>query len=539
MTPVLLLAALQVGVASPPPAPTGDGVIEVVVTSSATHEPVRKANVSIFGPIPAANRSTDVLGKAVFDHLPDGQFTVQAEHPNYPAPRQIGAWRQKVSLEQVERKRQVAIAMNPAASVSGRVVDEDGEPLSPCNIQAIRRDAANRRRYTPFGNAQTKPTGEYRMFNLVAGRYYLVASCQKQTPAPHPLSDQAPQVTTRYLPVVYPGAPDFASATTLDLAPGSERSGVDFRMSEGKVGSALVKVLSTDTQPGVQLQVVMSPVDPTQRVLFGPYGSGYNPKRGGYLFDSLPPGAYDVEAYAFVQRDRAYGGRASLEVEAGKVAEVSLPVGPGADLAGSLEMEDGSSPNSTGAEVFLQPADDNPLPANTQPVKIGDGGSFVVHGLLPRKYIVRVFNVPSAGFVKSVSLPDREISGGVLDFTSGVSGPLRIVAGTRSGAIEGNLIGDPAQHAPPGVFLVHDSPVDDEMRGASVQDSHFRFPNVPPGKYRLLAIGGDPMGMNPEMVQALSTLSQAVEVEEGATVTVDVKIHSAGEVQKALAAGSE
>ena len=61
--------------------PTGDGVIEVVVTNSASHEPVRKANVGVFGPFAGANSVTDASGKAVFEHLPDGQFTVRADHP--------------------------------------------------------------------------------------------------------------------------------------------------------------------------------------------------------------------------------------------------------------------------------------------------------------------------------------------------------------------------------------------------------------------------------------------------------------------------
>jgi hypothetical protein len=514
--------------------PTGDGVIEVVVTNSISHEPVRKAYVGVFGPFAGANSVTDAAGKAVFERLPDGQFTVQAGHPNYPPPRRFGMFRQQVELKPGERKQRISIGMVPAASLTGRIVDQDGDPVPQCNVQAMRRDPMQKGRIDAFGNAQTKPNGEYRLFNLVAGRYYVAANCQGPFFIPHPLSDRPPRATVRYLAQVYPGAEDFASAAMLDLAPGSERSGVDFRMAQGPVSSALVKLFPPGPPPGGPLQAMMVSRDPFAQSLQGMQAGALSPALGGYLFERLLPGSYEVVAFA-AQAGKAYGGRMVIEVESGKTAEISLPVGPGADLAGRLEMDDGSPVTGGVAQVFLQALGDSPTPGGQQPAKVEEGGAFTISGLLPGRWRVRAYGLPNNGYVKSVSFGDREVPDRIIDLASGASGPLRILVGTKGGTIEGSLRGEPNVQ----VVLFPDSGDDEQLRSAGSQGSRYQFTNVPPGKYRLVALGSLSMGITPDMGAALAPLSKAVEVEEGSTVAADLTVLSHEEMQKALNADPE
>jgi hypothetical protein len=518
--------------------PTGDRVIEVVVTNSVSHEPVRKANVGVFGPFAGANSVTDASGKAVFEHLPDGQFTVRADHPSYPPPRRTGGWLQQVELKAGERKRQVAISMVPAASLTGRVTDEEGDPLLSCNVHVMRRDPMQKGRMTSVANGQTKPTGEYRVFNLAPGRYYVAASCQGPNFVPHPLSDQPPLATVRFLPQVYPGVSDFTAATMIDLAPGVERSGVDFRMAQGAVASAVINLFPPELPQGSQLQVLLVPRDPFIQALQGMQGGGFNPKAGGYVFERLLPGSYEAVAFSVGPAGKAYGGRTNVEVEENKVAEINLPVGYGSDLPGKIETDDGSPLNAVGAQVYLQAIGDSPGPGGQQNAKVEENGSFTVPGMLPGQWRVRVFGLPNNGFVKSVSLGDREIPDRIVEMTAG-AGPLRIVAGTKGGTVEGNLLSDGGTPANTQIVLFPDSGDDDQLRVTNSQGAHFQLANVPPGKYRLVALGSSSMGISPDMGTALGALGKGVEVEEGASLTADVKVLSAEEVQKALATDPE
>ncbi len=107
-------------------------------------------------------------------------------------------------------------------------------------------------------------------------------------------------------------------------------------------------------------------------------------------------------------------------------------MGYGSELAGKIETDDGSPLNATGAQVYLQALGDSPGPGGQQNAKVEENGAFTVPGMLPGQWRVRVFGLPNNGFVKSVSLGDREIPDRILDMTAG-AGPLRIVAGTKGG----------------------------------------------------------------------------------------------------------
>ena len=63
--------------------PTGDGVIEVVVTNSLARTGAESERQTLW-PVPGANSVTDASGKALFERLPDGEFKVRADHPSFP-----------------------------------------------------------------------------------------------------------------------------------------------------------------------------------------------------------------------------------------------------------------------------------------------------------------------------------------------------------------------------------------------------------------------------------------------------------------------
>ena len=73
--------------------------------------------------------------------------------------------------------------------------------------------------------------GSYRLYKIAPGKYVITAECSAVVFQPRPLSEGPdPPPKTAYPMQFYPAASDLKSAEIVELLPGAEKSGVDFRM---------------------------------------------------------------------------------------------------------------------------------------------------------------------------------------------------------------------------------------------------------------------------------------------------------------------
>jgi hypothetical protein len=121
----------------------------------------------------------------------------------------------------------VTLRLRPGAVISGRIVDEFGEPVLGAHVTA----------HTPSlrGNAvmtgattDTDDRGEYRLGSLAEGSYIVRVMTTADAPhvetGPNGAMFVWPSIVTTY----YPGASDVAQAQELPLRAGEEQSGIDF-----------------------------------------------------------------------------------------------------------------------------------------------------------------------------------------------------------------------------------------------------------------------------------------------------------------------
>ena len=67
--------------------------------------------------------------------------------------------------------------MLPQGVISGRVVDEDGDPISGASVQILRQAyMRGRKQLTPAQSNMTNDKGEYRIFGLAPGKYFVTAT---------------------------------------------------------------------------------------------------------------------------------------------------------------------------------------------------------------------------------------------------------------------------------------------------------------------------------------------------------------------------
>ena len=129
------------------------------------------------------------------------------------------------------------IHLTPTAAVSGRVVDNDGDPVRGGQVQLMRYMwAQGKKRLEAGQSAQIDDRGEYRLHGISPGSYFLRAIPQDMRQMMGMLGTPAAQGRQNAAPVTglsssyYPDARDSARATELYLSPGSELKSMDIRV---------------------------------------------------------------------------------------------------------------------------------------------------------------------------------------------------------------------------------------------------------------------------------------------------------------------
>src|SRR5207237_8788712 len=138
---------------------------------------------------------------------------------------------------QVMTKADVAL---PRGSVlSGRVVDEFGEPVADANVIAMRMQySGGKRRLSPSGrNSTTNDLGQFRLYGLPPGEYYVSATIRSIDnmvmdflgggAAGGPTGSNQ---NSGYAATYFPGTPTPGEAQRLAVTVGQERSSVDSQL---------------------------------------------------------------------------------------------------------------------------------------------------------------------------------------------------------------------------------------------------------------------------------------------------------------------
>jgi uncharacterized protein (DUF2141 family) len=512
----------------------GTGRIEGVVRDAVSHQPVKKASVSInfMGPpannpgqLPKGNDGpqaavTDASGAFNFTNLAAGLYMIVVQHQNYPDARMGGA-RKTVQVPANDTASSLTIELIPGATISGHIVDEDGDPVNGCFIQP--HPAMHPEQGVGITRAPTtRDDGSYRIAGIPPGKYIVTAQCSQSVFQPRPLSEGPdPPPSAAYPALYYPAVSDAKSAEVMDLSGGTEKPGVDFQMRPVPVTHIHGAIVagSADWRGRNDLRVQLMPSNPgSPGAMLMNGGAQVNAKDGTFDLPEVFPGSYQL---AVSSQDFSRGPQADISDRAGAIARVNVTDKPveitmqlqrAIDISGKVEIERGADTKNqlTLSQINIRMQGENRFGIPPPPTQVNDDGTFTVKSVLPGEWRIHVM-APQA-FLKSAWMGSDEVTHRALDLTSGVAAPMRLVISTNTGAIKGTA---PAQQ------MVFARMVDEEgamfgtMGTSSDSNGNFSIAGLAPGKYRLVAAqqGSPPSEEG----------GQEVTVAEGETTNVDVK----------------
>jgi hypothetical protein len=180
MKRILFVLAFLLPQQSQPPQQTGS--IEGAIVRFGTDDPIPRAKV-LLRPANSQNAhaiTADDGGKFVFRDLAPGQYRISVTRDGYVASeygqRSPGGAGVAINLSAQQQFKDTRIAMIPAGTISGRILNRYGEPVGNANVQALRYTYQDgRRSLSPFQTIRTNDLGEYRLFWMPPGQYIVSA----------------------------------------------------------------------------------------------------------------------------------------------------------------------------------------------------------------------------------------------------------------------------------------------------------------------------------------------------------------------------
>ncbi|HEY1493768.1 MAG TPA: carboxypeptidase regulatory-like domain-containing protein [Candidatus Solibacter sp.] len=503
------------------------GAVEGVVRNAATGAPVRKALVvlrDVYAP-QAYQVVSDNEGRFRIDNVKPGEYGLWADAQGYA--REAGRFfapSQTVTVAEEKTIRDFAIRLQPLGAISGRVVDENGEPVPGATVDGLRYSySAQGPHLGQWASATTNDRGEYRVFDLEPGNWYLRVFKSLSYPKASGRVHRA-MADAEYTTTYYAGAARAEDASPTAVAPGADVTDVEIRIRKTRVFRVQGKVMNGSGAAVAQARVRIE-------------GEGYVESRADGTFDAraIPRGTHRVQA-SFALPDRMLESSWQQVTTADRDIEgLVFRLEPVPPLNGTVGAEDGAAGKLAGAQVALEPLGGI---GETLRGAIGEDARFAVANAAAQVYRVRVDRLNPALYLKSVRLGDRdasddgriEVAGGGVPLTLVVSGDGGRVTGTVQAAAPG-----PAAIvvtlAPSGRFAARV----DLVKTVETDAGRFTLQGVAPGEYKIWAweLADEDLAGYAEFRKLMENKAVSLKVRAGEPQAVELKAITAVEVAEA------
>jgi carboxypeptidase family protein len=310
-----------------------------VVKSATDDTPIGRARVSAVAdglPEPRVTLS-EPDGRYVLTDLPAGSYTISVTRTGY-APQTHSTGRNitptPVVLSNAQRAANIDFALVPGGYISGRILDEDGSPFAGAVVDAlVTRSENGTDTLFSVSSSQTDDRGEFRLFGLVPGNYYVSAS----DPAFRAVS--TPKGVVHYSPTYFPGVPFADQARAVVVTGTSEPPRVEFRLKLVPPARVTGQLVPSDGRQLFSAAIIMSPVGGEGVPMVPPEDPKLLPD-GHFNFGQVVPGHYQIRARG--QTDpvgAALFAVFTLTVLGGDIDGIQMMLRPGAVLDGRLVVE--------------------------------------------------------------------------------------------------------------------------------------------------------------------------------------------------------
>ncbi len=297
--------------------------------------------------------TTDSDGRFELKQIESGRYEFFASHVGYLEQQYQAKGPGEgegavLSLASGQEVGDVLFRLVHAAVITGKVVDDAGEPMANVTITVLRKpsteemgDATPRAREQELNSVSvgvTDDRGDYRVFGLKPGEYYVKAAGSADAPTifgPMSVGDDymvLKELGSQYAPLFYPSVLQADQAQAVTVRAGEEAQ-ADFAMRRIKVTEVAGRVIGADGAPAAHAYVALRV--PNVNDWGGDLGVGTD-AQGEFSIKGVPPGSYILSVNQEEHGRRRYTTQQKVEVGETKIDSIVIAIGRGAKLQGRI-----------------------------------------------------------------------------------------------------------------------------------------------------------------------------------------------------------
>ena len=495
--------------------PAGNCSVSGRVVSAADGTPLRSARVGLIQAnerkhFQAYAATTDDRGHFELKQIEAGRYQFFASHIGYLEQQ----YQAKVpgedegamlSLASGQEISDVLFRLVRAGVITGKVLDPSGEPMMGVTVSVLRKPTAEeledaepgarKQKLVSTSAGLTDDRGEYRIFGLKPGDYYVKAAESGETRYfPGQMENWNDVVLVRelgsqYAPLFYPGVLQMDQAQAIPLGAGQEML-ADFAMRRIKLTEVSGHVIGADGSPATRAHVDLSV--PNVESDWGGELGAFVDNNGEFSIKGVPPGSYVLSVWQNDQ-GRQYFARQKVEVGEGKIDSIAIALGRGAKLRGRVIATGGGTVALDRSQVVLGSTSEDETGIGGF-AEVKKDGTFELDGVADGSYTLMNGGLGQGWFVKSAHVGNQDVFQNGVQVENGAAvGSLEIVIGSDGAQLEGTVTDSDKNQPLVGVQVkVRADPPTQynlfRLREASTdQNGHYELKYVPPGKYKVSA----------------------------------------------------